>query len=83
MGVKILSFIVLGIIPILIAIATQNDKIVYIFGVLLFLFLGLIKTYLDRNPNSLLTNQTLSIIMVFALYTLGSVLLIGISQIWL
>ena len=47
MGVKILSFIILGIMPILLGSIVGNDVIVYMFGALIFLGLGLVKLYLD------------------------------------
>ena len=80
LGVKILSFIILGILPIMLGVMTNDDRIVYIFGVLLFLALGLIKMYLDKNPISLLSNQFISAVMVGVLYVLSAVLLLGISQ---
>lgn len=82
LGVKILSFIILGILPIMLGVITNDDRIVYIFGVLLFLALGLVKMYLDKNPISLLSNQFISAIMVGVLYVLSAVLLLGISQLW-
>jgi hypothetical protein len=80
LGVKILSFIILGILPIMIGVIVNDDRIVYIFGVLLFLALGLVKMYLDKNPISLLSNQFISAVMVGVLYVLSAVLLLGISQ---
>jgi len=79
LGVKLLSFIILGILPILLGVITSDDRIVYIFGVLLFLALGLVKMYLDKNPISLLSNQFISAVMVGVLYVLSAVLLLGIS----
>ena len=79
LGVKILSFIILGILPIMLGVITNDDRIVYIFGVLLFLALGLVKMYLDKNPISLLSNQFISAVMVGVLYVLSAVLLLGIS----
>lgn len=82
MGVKILSFIILGIMPILLGSIVSNDIIVYVFGALIFLSLGLVKLYLDKSPMSLLSNQGITIILVAVSYILGSTLLLALSNLW-
>ena len=43
MLIKVLFFIVLGLIPILVGVAVNNDIVVYAFSILMFLVIGLAK----------------------------------------
>lgn len=79
MVVKLLFFVVLGMIPTLVGIAINNEIIVYIFSVFMFLVIGLAKFSLDRNPNGILSNQSISVVSVVVAYFLGWALLVKIS----
>ena len=79
MVVKLLFFVVLGMIPTLVGIAINNEIIVYIFSVFMFLVIGLAKFSLDRNPNGILSNQSISVVSVAVEYFLGWALLVKIS----
>ena len=79
MVVKLLFFVVLGMIPTLVGIAINNEIIVYIFSVFMFLVIGLAKFSLDRNPNGILSNQSISVVPVAVAYFLGWALLVKIS----
>ncbi len=79
MVVKLLFFVVLGMIPTLVGIAINNEIIVYIFSVFMFLVIGLAKFSLDRNPNGILSNQSISVVSVAVAYFLGWALLVKIS----
>ena len=79
MVVKLLFFVVLGMIPTLVGIAINNEIIVYIFSVFMFLVIGLAKFSLDRNPNRILSNQSISVVSVGVAYFLAWALLVKIS----
>jgi TM2 domain-containing membrane protein YozV len=69
----------LGLIPILVGIAVNNELVVYAFSVLMFMIIGLAKFQLDRNVNGILSNQSISVVVVAIAYFVGWAILVKLA----
>lgn len=65
----------------MLGIIVNSDIIVYIFSLILFMALGLLKLYLDKKPYAILSNHGISMGLVLINYIMGIILLIAISRV--
>jgi TM2 domain-containing membrane protein YozV len=63
----------------LVGIAVNNELVVYAFSVLMFMIIGLAKFQLDRNVNGILSNQSISVVVVAIAYFVGWAILVKLA----